>query len=491
MKRLLFSVVATLVVLSTSHVAFAKVDLWQVPEGEPTSQFWSVEVNGESVGALTARTADPPFEKYDYGGEYAFLSVDADESIVLKIKEETGASLENLTIRPKSLGLKPVMNDDGSFNVVVDKPCQFSVEYNGRLHPLLVFVNPLEKDVPRVDDPNVVYFAPGVHEPKDNRIDLTDDQTLYLAPGAIVKCGVNIRGKNVKICGRGVIDSTPWKWTQGPTGHTLNIVDSQNVSIDGIIIRGSSRWTVVPYNSEDVSINNIKLCGGRVQNDDGINPCNSRRVHVSNCFIRTDDDCMALKGLDVDCGNCEDITAENCVFWCDRARIVLMGHESRAPYMRRVVFRNIDVIHSQTRNFLLEPGERMRMEDVLFENICFETGVENALSPEALEKMKQINTSTLRFDVDVANKDNWLFVGRPTVNRYMKTQEFGYIKNVVIRNVSVDGPASYCGVLFSGADAEHRTEGLTIDNFVLFGEKQDVKSPLIHIGDFIDDVEIK
>ena len=35
------------------------------------------------------------------------------------------------------------------------------------------------------------------------------------------------------------------------------------------------------------------------------------------------------------------MTVRNCVFWCDRARIVLMGHESRAPYMRRVTFRNI------------------------------------------------------------------------------------------------------------------------------------------------------
>lgn len=133
----------------------------------------------------------------------------------------------------------------------------------------------------------------------------------------------------------------------------------------------------------------------------------------------------------------------------------------------------------------------MRMEDITFEDIRFETGKENALSPEALEKMKSIDTSTLRFDVDVANKDNWLFVGRPVVNMYMRTKEPGYIKNVVIRNVSVTGPASYCGILFSGADEEHRTDGLMIENFVLFGEKQTSDSPLIHIGDFIDNVEVK
>ncbi len=480
---------AALVFLSAANLSFAEIKLWPVPEGEPVSQFWSIEINGQKVDALTARTADEPFQNYDYGGEYAFLSVDADETITLKIKEETNANLDNLAIRPLSLGLKPTINDDGTFEVTVENPCQFSVEYDGRLHPLLVFVNPIEENAPSPDDKNAIYYGPGVH--RADRVDLKDDQTLYLAPGAIVQGGVHVVGKNVKIRGRGVLDSNPWKWREGPTGHTISILNSQNVSIEGIIVRGSSRWTVVSVNSDNVTINNVKLCGGRVQNDDGINPCNSRNVHVSNCFIRTDDDCMALKGLEVEYGNCEDVTVENCVFWCDRARVVLMGHESRAPYMRRVLFQNCDVIHSQTRNFLLEPGENMRLEDVTFDNIRFETGKENALSPEALEKMKSIDTKTLRFDVDVANKDNWLFVGRPTVNQYMRTKEPGYVGNVTIKNITVTGPASYCGILFNGVDDEHSTDGLTIDNFVLFGRKQTADSPLIHIGDFTNNVDIK
>ncbi len=489
MKIKIYLTVAVMGLVCFANSAFAKVNLWPVPEGEPVSQFWSVEVNGQKADALTALTAQPPFETYDYGGEYAFLSVDADEPITLNIKENTGANLDNLTIRPFSLGLKPTMNGDGTFSITVDKPCQFSVEYDGRVHPLLVFVNPIETAVPNADDPNVIYIGPGVH--KKGKISVGDNQTLYLAPGAVVQCGLQLEGKNIKVCGRGIVDSTPWKWREGPTTHVVNIANSENVFIDGIIVRGASRWTVVPVNSDKVTINNIKICGGKVQNDDGINPCNSRDVHVSNCFVRTDDDCMALKGLNVNNGNCENITVENCVFWCDRARIVLMGHESRAPYMRNVVFKNIDVIHSQTRNFLLEPGERMRMENVLFDNIRFETGKENALSEEALKKMKSIDTTKLRFDIDVDNKDNWLFVGRPTVNRYMETQEPGYIKNVTIRNVSVTGPASYCGILFSGADENHKTEGLAIENFELFGEKQDVNSPLIHIGENITDVKIK
>ena len=34
--------------------------------------------------------------------------------------------------------------------------------------------------------------------------------------------------------------------------------------------------------------------------------------------------------------NVENITVENCILWCDRARIFLLGHESRAPFMRDI-----------------------------------------------------------------------------------------------------------------------------------------------------------
>ena len=500
----------------------ASVTLGPVPEGEPRSTFWSVEINGQTAGVLTARTADPPFENYDYGGEYAIVSVDADEPITLKIRDLycrhlifsdsipgrlrgpgslgpgqrenssgsdlTGRAADSLTIRPASLGLSANKCGDDTFEITVTKPCQFSVEIDGRVHPLLVFVNEPEKNIPTKDE-NTIVFGPGIHEPKDGCITLGDHQTLYLAAGAVVRCGVEIHGENVRICGRGMIDSSPWKWREGPTPFVISIKDSKNVSIEGITIRGASHWTIVPVNSDDVTIHNVKICGGRVQNDDGINPCNSRRVAISDCFIRTDDDCVAIKGLGNEMGNCEDITVERTVFWCDRARIVLMGHESRAPYMRRITFRDCDIIHAQTRNFLMEPGEEMRLENILLENLRFEMGRENALDPDSTAT--DPDTGAIRFDIDTQAKENWLFVGRPAVNQYMQTQSPGHIRDCTIRNITVTGPISYAGILFSGADAEHQTSGLTIENVTLFGEKMPPESPRLHLGDFLENVTVQ
>ncbi len=93
-------------------------------------------------------------------------------------------------------------------------------------------------------------------------------------------------------------------------------------------------------------------------------PCNSQNVRITDCFIRSDDDCVVLKGLDLDGpnDNVENIVVENSVLWCDPARAFLLGRQSRAAYMRSITLRDLDVIHFTMTPFLLEPGEDMRLE---------------------------------------------------------------------------------------------------------------------------------
>ena len=91
--------------------------------------------------------------------------------------------------------------------------------------------------------------------------------------------------KEIRICGRDVLDSSPWEWRKGPTGHVVQMLECQDVTVEDITIRGASHWTVVPTKCDGVTVRNVKLCGGRVQNDDGINPCNSRNVLIEDCLI--------------------------------------------------------------------------------------------------------------------------------------------------------------------------------------------------------------
>jgi polygalacturonase len=210
-----------------------------------------------------------------------------------------------------------------------------------------------------------------------------------------------------------------------------------------------------------VTIRNVKLCNSRVQNDDGINPCNSQDVLISDCFIRSDDDCVALKGLDFTApnSNVERITVENCVFWCDRARIFLLGHESRAAFMRDVTLRNLDIIHFSMTAFLLEPGEDMRLENITIEDI--------RIHGEGQRELIRL---------------------RPVVNQYMKKKVPGFVRNVRFRNVTVEGRLGEYLVQVEGADAEHNVREVAFENVSILGSKLGKDSASVRVGKHAENV---
>jgi hypothetical protein len=271
-----------------------------------------------------------------------------------------------------------------------------------------------------------------------------------------------VRGTNVRIRGRGILDGSDWAWRKGPIGNLIAIRNSQNVEISGVTLRGSSHWSIVPMDSQNVTVRNVKLCNSRVQNDDGINPCNSQDVLITDCFIRSDDDCIALKGLDYrgDNSNVERITVENSTLWCDRARIFLLGHESRAKYMRHVTLRNLDIVHFSMTAFLLEPGEDMKLENIRIENI--------RVHGEGQQSFARL---------------------KPVVNQYMRKKVPGFIKNVRFENVRITGTQGDYLVQLDGADAEHDVSDVTFRHVQILDAPLTRESAQVRIGQHVKAVE--
>ncbi|MBM3333835.1 hypothetical protein FJY63_04160 [Candidatus Sumerlaeota bacterium] len=460
--------VVVLGVLACLHAATSwcreesRLVLYPAPKGENLSKEWSVEVNGRAVDVYTARVNDPPFEKYDFGGAYSFASFDFRGTATVRVRDLTGRSLENVQILPASKGIRSKRVNESACEFTLDKPCQLSVEPQGRKRPLLIFANPIEENPPRPGDKNVIYFSPGLHKPEGGKIKVGDNQTLYLASGAVVEGGLEVRGENITIRGRGILCGNRWPWRKGPTSTMIDMLGCRNVAIEGIVCRGSSHWTIVPKNCDNVSITNVKICGGRVQNDDGINPCNSRYVRIRDCFIRSDDDCVAAKGLVADWGNVDDVRVERSVLWCDRARITLLGHESRAPHMRNLLYRDLDIIHFTMTAFLLEPGEEMILENVVFEDI-------------------RINGEGQRS----------LAVIQPTINQYMRTKVPGHIRNITFKNIAVSGQPGPYRVAVNGRDAQHKTENVTFENVTILGQPLAQGQANVIIGDHSNNVGFK
>jgi len=187
-------------------------------------------------------------------------------------------------------------------------------------------------------------------------------------------------------------------------------------------------------------------------------------VLITDCFIRSDDDCIALKGLDFSApnSNVERITVENSILWCDRARIFLLGHESRAAFMRNITLRNLDIVHFSMTPFLFEPGEDMRLEDITVEDI--------RIHGEGQRELIRL---------------------RPVVNQYMRKKVPGFIRNVRFRNVTVHGQSGDYLVRIEGADAEHEVRDVTFKNVSIIDSKLTEKSRRVRIGEHTENVRFR
>ena len=419
------------------------------------SSLWTARLDGKELCVASARTCDQPFSGWGFhqGGEYAFASFEMDSPVSLAVRTLVPRNIGNVRIQPQGVPVSVSRVYSDTIELTVSRPCCFSVEPDGRESPILVFAMPPLSDAPRESGGKVRVFGPGWHDA--GRIELSDGETLYLKAGAFVKGGVFAKGDNIRICGYGVLDGTDYLWRKGPVGHVVQLKECRNVTVEGITVRGAYHWTIVPIGCDGVRIRNVKLCGGRVQNDDGVDPCNSRNVLIENCFFRTDDDCVAIKGTSFGekYGAVENITVRGCTFWSDHARNILIGHESRAPFMRNIVFEDCVAIRSRLSSILMEPGEDMRIENVRF------------------RRMRICN--------DLFDPDYRVVTMRPCVNAYMKRKIPGHIDGVVFEDVSASCPLQTNNLIrIENADADHQVRDVTFTRVILNGTPCDTASRL-------------
>lgn len=423
-------------------------------------------INDVKAIVYVARVQDDPWQKertnLDFGGNYSFTTFDMNEPVEVKIKSEN-KTLDRTKFLPEDINIKNIKKNSSELSFTIERPTKLIVEPDGKNGPLLLFANPVDEFNVNLDDPNLIYYGPGIHYPDTALITLEGNQTLYLAEGAIVKAGVDVEGDNVTICGRGIICGNEFVWGKF-SRHLIHVKNSNNVVVKDIILRGGATWTMPIRNSRNIIVENVKIVGGRAQNDDGINPVNSQDILITDCFIRTDDDCIALKGMKQAPfnENIERIIVENSILWCDRARVFLLGHESRAEYMRDLQFKNIDIVHFSMTPFLLEPGENMKLENAVFENIRI-----NGEGQDELIRLK------------------------PVINQYMYTKVPGYISDITFMNLLLTGSEGLYKIQLKGADEEHRVNNVELLNVRILNKNVTKEYKNLEIGDYVFNVEYK
>lgn len=188
--------------------------------------------------------------------------------------------------------------------------------------------------------------------------------------------------ENVKVRGEGMIDGRGHIWwdrkeTDEMRPRSIQFINVNRVTIEGIRIVNSPCWTVHPIHCTDVTIHNISIFNPYDSpNTDGINPESCRNVKISDCCVDVGDDCVTIKsGLERDIFQkqypCENITITNCTFVHGHGGIVIGSEMSGG--VRNMTVSNC--IFRDTERGIRIKTRRKRggfVEDILVNNVIMD-----------------------------------------------------------------------------------------------------------------------
>lgn len=467
------------------HAEFAPI-----PPEEPTFDRYSVTVDGVEAPLYCVRVSAHPFNRVWPGHQRpmeqselaAMLTLDMHAPMDITVHTKT--VIEKAVVRPISAGVKPeIVGNEIRFTI--RRPGQYSLEMDGRHHNLHVFANAPEE---KKEKAYTYYFPAGIHNV--GNLVLHSDESVYLEAGAIVFGAIQAYdAENIRIAGRGILDYSklerPEPFEYEKTG-LMNLVRCKNVTIDGIILRDSSWWTVTSVNCSNLYFHNVKSVGMWRYNSDGFDFVCCQNVHVDGCFLRNFDDVIVFKGYDLgefgitpispegkmspayNLQNNENCLVENCVIWCDWGGALELGAETATDEYVNLVFRNCDIIHATDGAMRMHSGDRAYIHQLLYDDIRVEyDGYEEFPMLQESDEMEFIPRTVNISDVI----RGWMYCGT-----WSHAGLLGNVSDITFRNISViaaeglDCPS----VRIHGADADHGFWNIQIENFTFNGERVNV-----------------
>lgn len=299
------------------------------------------------------------------------------ETAICEVKEQTRIKIEfnelisTYRIRPDSKDIKGVITGN-TLNFEIDKPQMLVVEINDA--PLLLLsLLPVEDDLPKPDDSNVMYFGAGIHEP--GLITPESGQTIYLASGALVKG--RIYGENledVKVIGRGILDARGY--TSKPEKIcAIEFRKCDKIVVDGIGLRAGEWWQTLYLLCDNVEVSWMHLLSFGVNND-GIDIDGVTNFYAHDCFIGCGDDGFGWHALDAETNKeppTQNCLAENCVIYNTHAGNGLrIGASMETTLFNDITFRNIDVLEHINAGIRSDHSDWALCENITFENFYME-----------------------------------------------------------------------------------------------------------------------
>ena len=404
----------------------------------PLNDDYAVTLDGVAAEVRACRESRVPFNRnwpgrqrpLDQTERASYLAFEADGPISCRVVPKH--PFAKAVVRPLSAGVVPSVSN-GEIAFTLPRPGYYVLETDGPHRALHIFMEPPRVFPERADA--TLSYGPGMH--MAGLVRLKSHDRVYIDRDAIVfGCFIGENVEDVRVFGHGVIDGRVcervFEGCYSPLQQScLRFHGCKDVSIDGPILMDSPNWVLACFDCEDVEIGHVKIVGQWRYNTDGIDICNSRRVSVRDCFVRSFDDTIVIKGVSPHRDRAvEDIAIERCVLWCGWGKTIEPGVETSAPAFRRVRFSDCDVIRSACSALNVCAGGSAVIEDFLFENIRVEMQTDN--QPEVFQR-----SDDQRYDPEerqsfpkLVNIDNEHYGPK-------SAEPLGHVRNCTFRNIAV------------------------------------------------------
>lgn len=435
------------VLLAFLYIQLYPIEVNASSEFYPKSDIYSVEVNGTEI--FTARE--------DCFGNQVFhtaqFNVQGTTEVVIKCVEP----IKKFAIRPFQKQIAGTASGN-RLRFTITKPEMLMVEINEQ-RPLCLFQMPPETNVPDRNDPDVVYFEKGVHEP--GLIRPVSGQTIYLESGALVKGRIYGEGvHNVVVKGRGILDARGY--TDKPEKICgIEFKNSSNILVEGIGLRTGEWWQSLYILCTNVEVRYMHLMSFGTNND-GIDIDGVTNFKARNCFIGCGDDGFGWHAVDAEANgqpSTENCVADDCVIYNTHAGNGLrVGASMETQLFRNITFKNIYVLEHANYGIRSDYSDWATSENITFENFYIEKPG-NAINMK-IEKTRYSNSTGFR-------------------------NERGRINNLKFINVQTSGGQ----IVLNGFDKHHAIRDVTFENCMANGEP--IKREDVEMNEYVYDVEFK
>ena len=343
-------------------------------------------------------------------------------------------NVDYCAVLPSSRGISPEVT--GRYvEFLIDRPGHFAVDFQrGReiAHPLLIFANPVEEMKPDPDNPDVIYFGPGIHEIGTN-FDVGDGKWVYIDGGAYIKGQFSSSGKSgVRISGRGIVSGEDYP--ARTAGHMIEMSDMNELLIEGITMIHAPRFNIRVTGVNHV-VRNVKMIGWWFSTDGIVTGAGGL---VEDCFFKVNDDAIKVYN--------SNTTVRGCVIW---------QMENGAPFQLGWGG------DTDVSGFRISDCDIIRTEHV-WDN-------ENLATFCAIHGGEGTKSDFVFEDIRIENSDWRIFsiVTRP--NRWANwNPEKGSISNIVFRNITISGNQKISSII-RGHDINHKVGNITFENLKING----------------------